>query len=113
MGAVELFAAAAPATPLATQLIYGIGQGPAVAFGPGTQTTVNTQGIALNVPNGVAVDAAGDVFIAEGGNGTNGQVLEVPAEWQAADHRGHGTHLPAGSGGGWSGRSLRRGQQPE
>ncbi len=78
LGAVELFDNNSPANLIATQPIYGIGEGPAIAFGPASQSTVNTQGIALNVPNGVAVDAAGDVFIAEGGNGTNGQVLEVP-----------------------------------
>jgi len=77
MGAVSLVPPGSPdAAPLATALIYGVGQGPAIAFGPGAQTTVNTQGNSLNVPNGVAVDAKGDVFIAQSGNA---QVLEVPA----------------------------------
>jgi sugar lactone lactonase YvrE len=97
MGAVNLFASSSPGgTPLATTLIYGVGQGPAVAFGPGTQTTVNTQGNALSVPNGVVVDAAGDVFIAEGGNGYNGQVLKVPANGGQPTTVGTGLDYPQG-----------------
>ncbi|MGO9325751.1 MAG: MBG domain-containing protein [Terracidiphilus sp.] len=69
-GAVNLFPGSSPSgTPLATMLIYGVGQGPAIAFSPGTQSTVNTGGNSLILPNGVAVDAAGDIFIADGGNG--------------------------------------------
>jgi hypothetical protein len=56
---------------LATTPIYGMGQGPAASFGPGSQTTV---GSGLNEPQGVAVDAAGDVFISNYGLG---QVLKV------------------------------------
>ncbi len=41
--------------------------------GGGAQTTV---GSGLNSPNGVAVDAQGNVFIADAGNG---RVVEVPA----------------------------------
>ena len=58
---------------LATTLLHGIGVGPAIAFGPGTQTTVGT---GLNFPTGVAVDAAGDVFISDSGIS---QVVKVPA----------------------------------
>ncbi len=54
---------------VATQLIYGTGQGPAAAFSPGTQTIVNTGTSALSTPNGVTVDAAGNVYIAKAGNG--------------------------------------------
>ena len=78
MGAVNLLDSLGNV--LATRMIYGTGQGPAVAFGPGAQTTVNTGGNSLAVPNGVAVDAAGDVFIADGGAGYVGggaQVLKV------------------------------------
>jgi hypothetical protein len=68
-GAVELFDS--NANLLTTAQIYGIGQGPEIAFGPGVQTTV---GSGLNQPQAVAVDAAGDVFISNYGLG---QVLEV------------------------------------
>ncbi|MGB9232275.1 MAG: kelch repeat-containing protein, partial [Terracidiphilus sp.] len=61
-----------------TQLISGVGQGSAVAFSPATQTTVNTQSTSLNQPNGVAVDAAGDVFIANSDSAPP-QVVEVAA----------------------------------
>jgi sugar lactone lactonase YvrE len=57
---------------LATTLFYGEGQGPAIAFGPGTQTTV---GNGLYVPVGVAVDDAGDVFIVDSHSG----IVEIPA----------------------------------
>ena len=57
---------------------------------------MNTQGNALNVPNGVAVDAAGDLFIAEGGNGYNGQVLKVPANGGAPTTVGTGLNYPQG-----------------
>ena len=109
MGAVNLFDSSGNL--LATQLIYGIGQGPAVAFSPGTQTTVNTSGIPSRfVPKGVAVDAAGDIFIAENGNHRPGG---GGCGERHSDHVGFWTRLPAGPGGGWSGRSLHRGQQFE
>ena len=41
----------------------GIGQAPAAAFGPGTQTTVDTGTLAQS--GSVAVDAAGNVFISD------------------------------------------------
>jgi sugar lactone lactonase YvrE len=47
---------------LATTMVHGLGQGPAIAFGPGAQTTVAS---GLNSPNGVAIDGAGNVYIAD------------------------------------------------
>ncbi len=63
LGAVQLLDSGGNV--LATQLVSGVGQGPAVAFGPGTQTTV--PGTGLSQPYGLAVDAAGDVFFGEPG----------------------------------------------
>ncbi|WP_263351921.1 choice-of-anchor D domain-containing protein [Acidicapsa acidisoli] len=63
MGAVNLYdnggdlVAAAP--------VYGIGQGPAVAFGPATQAVVNLGSVTLNQAKGLTIDAAGDAFIAD------------------------------------------------
>ncbi len=59
----------------ATTLIQGVGQGPSVAFYPGSaQKTVLPAG---SSPTGVAVDAAGDVFIAV--DGSLNSVVEVSA----------------------------------
>jgi len=58
-GAVELFDNSGNL--LVSTLVYGIGRGPAVAFEPGAQTTVDSN---PGYPLGVAVDAADDVFFA-------------------------------------------------
>jgi len=67
-----------------TSLIQGVGQGPAIAFNPGTQATL---GSGLSSPFGLAVDGNGDVFIADS---NNARVVEVPA--------GGGTQTTVGSG---------------
>ena len=59
MGAVNLFDGGGNL--IATSPVYGIGQAPEAAFGPGTQTTLPASGLAGT--SGVTVDAAGDVFI--------------------------------------------------
>ena len=61
MGAVQLLDGSGNV--LATQSIYGIGQGPAIAFSPGTQTVLPVTG--LNKPTKLALDGAGDIFIAD------------------------------------------------
>jgi predicted outer membrane repeat protein len=58
---------------VAQDLISGIGQGSAVAFGPGTQSTIP---VGLSDPIGVAVDAAGDVFVTDN---VRSLVVKVPA----------------------------------
>jgi len=54
----------------ATTPIYGVGEGPAIAFGPGTQTTVPAPELNSGQANpyGIAVDAAGNVYIADAGD---------------------------------------------
>jgi sugar lactone lactonase YvrE len=97
LGAVQL--TATPNIPLITTMVHGIGRAPAIAFGPGTQTTV---GSGLNTPVTVAVDAAGDVFIAAdfgGFMGFYGQVVEVPAGCTSAVCQitvGSGLYKPLG-----------------
>ncbi|MFZ0305416.1 MAG: PASTA domain-containing protein, partial [Terracidiphilus sp.] len=61
---------------LLTQLVSGIGQGPAAALSPGNQTTVTA--VDMNYPVGVALDGAGDLYIANYGSSNRaGYVLKV------------------------------------
>ena len=50
----------------ATEYISGVGTGPQISFFPGSQGTI---GSGFNSPTGVAMDASGDVFIADSGDG--------------------------------------------
>ncbi len=88
MGAVQL--ADSSGNLLVTTFLHGIGQGPAIAFGPGSQNTV---GSGLRGPSGVAVDGAGDVFVADYGNN---RVVEVPAGGGSQTTVGSGLYGPAG-----------------
>lgn len=73
LGAVELFDGSGNL--LVSTPVYGNGQAPLTAFTPATQTTVVGTGT-LNGPEGVAVDTAGDVFVADT---SNARVLEIAA----------------------------------
>jgi len=91
LGAVELFDNSGNL--LATQLIYGIGQGPAVAFSPLTSFVQNTGAYPLSGPKGIAVDAAGDIFIADTGDS---RVVEVPGNGGGVQTVGTGLNSPRG-----------------
>jgi len=58
---------------VATAYLAGNGIGPQISFGPGVQTTVST---GFGAPYGIAVDAAGDVFVVDP---VNNNLLEMPA----------------------------------
>ena len=76
---------------LASTLVQGLGEGPAVAFGPGVQTAVAASG--LSSPAGMALDGAGDVFIADAGNS---RVVEVTAGGVQTAVAASGLSSPAG-----------------
>jgi len=63
--------------------VYGYGTGPQIAFGPAVATAIapTVAGLGLNTPEGVALDGAGDLFIADY---ENSRILEVPASGGAA-----------------------------
>ncbi len=79
MGAVVFFSAAFnTGTVLGKVPVYGIGTGgPQIAFNPSPAIAIDptVNGETLNAPVSVAVDAAGDLFIADLGNK---RVVEVP-----------------------------------
>jgi sugar lactone lactonase YvrE len=70
---------------LATTWLHGTGTGPQIAFASASQTTV---GSGLGFPTAIAMDGAGDLFIADS---FNQRVVELPA--------GGGAQIATGSGG--------------
>jgi hypothetical protein len=77
---------------LITVPVVGIGSGPQMAFGPGTMTTIPTSG-QLYLPDGVGVDAAGNVYIGDTYNHTvrkvtPGGVISVYAGGNGAGYSG-------------------------
>jgi hypothetical protein len=58
---------------LATEPVYGVGVAPQVVFSPSTQTAL---GGGFSIQHGVAVDGAGNVYVADTGNNA---VKEMPA----------------------------------
>ena len=70
-GAVTLSSGGAT---IATGYVYGTGTGPQVTFAPGTLGTI---GSGFNNPQAVAVDAAGDVFVADPYNNAVKEIVAV------------------------------------
>src|SRR5271165_2308171 len=60
----------ADGTLAASTMLYGVAQGPQIAFDRGTSKNVAS----LSLPDGVAVDSAGDIFIA-----SSHELVEIPA----------------------------------
>jgi sugar lactone lactonase YvrE/uncharacterized protein (DUF2345 family) len=76
---------------LASTLIYGTGQGPAVAFAQAPQGTLNTGTYVFNQPKGLTTDAAGNLYVADTGvhNDGNRNVVRIAPD---------GTRTTLGSG---------------
>jgi sugar lactone lactonase YvrE len=90
LGAVELFDNSANL--LTAVPVYGIGQAPAIAFGPGAQATLSTGLFSLPNPKGVLVDAGGNVFISDA---STQQVLKVAPNGSVSS-MGFGFQFPQG-----------------
>jgi sugar lactone lactonase YvrE len=74
---------------IATAHVYGTGAGPQVAFSPGTQSTL---GSGFNSPGGEAVDASGNVFVADE---SNNAVKEILFAGGTVNTLGSGFNFPA------------------
>ena len=90
LGAVQL--TDATGNVLATTLVHGVGQGPAIAFGSGVQSTLAS---GLFDPEGIVVDAADNVYIADFNPGV-GTVVKVPAGGGAPVRLSTGVLVPGG-----------------
>jgi sugar lactone lactonase YvrE len=77
LGALELI----NGTIVGSQQLYGIGEGAVAALTPVAPTIEDTGSYSLSGPIGVAVDQAGDVFIADT---ANARVVEVAANGNAS-----------------------------
>ena len=75
MGAVQLQSASGAV--LATEFISGTGEGPLMVFTPQVQTSIATTGSGTPFPNAVAIDAAGNLYIADY-NYTTGRIVKMP-----------------------------------
>jgi sugar lactone lactonase YvrE len=84
-------------TILSSALLYGLASGPAAGFTPSFQTTLSVTPVSATaaalVSYGVAMDANGDVFVADT---DNNRVVEVPANGGAQVTLGDGLAEPHG-----------------
>ncbi|MGB7847536.1 MAG: choice-of-anchor D domain-containing protein, partial [Candidatus Acidiferrum sp.] len=87
-GAVELLDGSGNL--LTTGYVQGTGIGPLVNFLSGTQSTL---GSGFNFPTGVAVDASGNVFVAEGSNKAVKEILAAGG-YTTVNTLGSGFNLP-------------------
>lgn len=69
-GAVELTAGG---NTLATVPVFGMGTGPQIAYSPGTQSNAVT---GLNAPEGLAIDASGNIYVAAPNNNSPASLYE-------------------------------------
>jgi sugar lactone lactonase YvrE len=74
-GSLQLFNNASPNAPIISVPIYGFGDAPLATLSPNTASVISTGGVATDTPFQVALDGAGNMYVAdyEGGN-----VLKVP-----------------------------------
>jgi NHL repeat len=90
-------------TMLASAPLKGVGTGAQIAFGPGTVSAfvARVNGMELEVPNAVAVDAAGDLYILDADTEPDiYRVVKVPANGDPATNisatvNGEGLYLPS------------------
>jgi sugar lactone lactonase YvrE len=102
LGAIALESNAATPAPLGTQFLVATGVGPLATF-PGS-TALSTVGSGFSDPQGVTLDGAGDVFVADSGNsavyeieaGTGGNPAGVVSSASSVATVGSGFSSPIG-----------------
>jgi sugar lactone lactonase YvrE len=79
-GAMVIYNNATPNVPILTVPIYGTGDAPVAALTPSTGSVISTGGLTLSFPFQVALDGAGNMYVANDG----GNVVRIPAGGGAA-----------------------------
>jgi hypothetical protein len=91
-GAVTLYNHASPANAIATTYLQATGDGPQLAFAPGTVQEVNVAGLGELSAGGIAVDGSGNVFVTD--NPYDATVYEIPVAggYTTLNPLAHSTH---------------------
>jgi sugar lactone lactonase YvrE len=70
--------------PILTVPLYGWADAPVTALSPNPGTVISTGGVTLSYPFQVALDGAGNMYVANDGGGDAGNVIRIPAGGGAA-----------------------------
>jgi sugar lactone lactonase YvrE len=83
-GAVVIYNDATPNVAILTVPLYGFADAPVAALSPNTGSVINTGGVTLAFPFQVALDGAGNMYVANDGGGEAANVVRIPAGGGAA-----------------------------
>jgi sugar lactone lactonase YvrE len=83
-GAVVIYDNSTPNVPILTVPIYGIADAPLAALTPNTGSVISTGSVTPSFPFQVALDGAGNMYIADDGEDEDGNVIRIPAGGGAA-----------------------------
>jgi sugar lactone lactonase YvrE len=83
-GAMVIYNNATPNVPILTVPVYGIGDAPLAALTPNTGSVISTGSVTPSGPFQVALDGAGNMYVADDGEEDSGNVIRIPAGGGAA-----------------------------